>query len=390
METGKLPPSRLTSIDAVRGAVMIVMALDHVRDFLHRDAMSFSPTDLARTTPVLFLTRWITHFCALVFLFTAGIGAFLWWQRGHTRKQLSFFLVTRGVWLIVLELTIMRLAYNFNYSTRYPILLLVLWVIGACMIGMAALVWLPARLLAVLSVAVIALHDCLDGVKGLTLVHQIGAFRLGGALVIVGYPLVPWIAVMAAGFSIGPVFLMEPARRRRILLAIGAVSTATFFVLRALNVYGDPAPWSWQPSAIQTVLSFLNCTKYPPSLAFLLMTLGPALFALAWADRLVFKPANPLLVFGRVPLFYFIAHFYVAHAIADVLALLRYGGRSFTFLFDPVPSMGGPRQLFPPDFGYDLWVVYVVWALIVIALYPACRWFGKIKTRRQSWWVSYF
>ena len=363
METNKGTAWRLVAIDAVRGAVMIIMALDHVRDFVHRAAMSSSPTNLATTTPALFLTRWITHFCAPVFVFTAGIGAFLWWRHNRTKKQLSVFLLTRGLWLVVLELTVMRLAYNFSFSARYPILLLVLWALGACMIGMAALVWLPIRWLAVLSSSAIFLHNCLDGVQASrfgtaagvwNLIHQPGAFVLAGQTVIVGYPLVPWIAVMAAGFCFGRVFLLDTAVRRRILVTTGMALTLAFLVIRAVNVYGDPAPWSVQRSAIYTALSFLNCTKYPPSLLFLLMTLGPALLALAWCDRLPLQPTNPLIVFGRVPLFYFIAHFYAAHAAAILLAWLRYGRASFAFMFHPLPSMGGPRSLFPPEFGYDL------------------------------------
>lgn len=377
---------------------MVIMALDHVRDFIHRGAMSFSPTDLARTTTAIFLTRWITHFCAPVFMFTAGMSAFLWWRQKRTRKQLSVFLLTRGLWLVLLELTVMRVAYDFNFSARYPILLLVLWVLGACMVGMSVLVLLPIRVLAFLSVAVIALHNCMDGVTApafgggagvWNLIHQVGAFQMAGMTVIVGYPLVPWIAVMSAGFCFGQVFQMQPAMRRRILFLTGAACTLLFVIVRTINGYGDPAHWSAQKSMAGTLLSFLNCTKYPPSLAFLLMTLGPALLLLSFFDRLSPKAANPLVIFGRVPLFYFILHFYAAHAVEVLLAWLRYGRASLPFLFKPVPSMGSPRQLFPANFGYDLWVVYTIWALLVLCLYPACRWFGRVKAERQVWWLSY-
>jgi uncharacterized membrane protein len=392
------PARRVEAIDAVRGAVMILMALDHVRDFIHVGAMSYLPTDLARTTPVLFLTRWVTHVCAPTFMLTAGMGAFLWWQRGKTRQQLSTFLVTRGLWLVVLEVTVMRLAYDFDFSQRYPILLLVLWVLGVCMIGLAILVWLPIRALTVLSLAAIALHNCLDQVNAArfgsaagvwNLLHQPGAFSVAGATIIVAYPLVPWIAVMALGFCCGQLFLMERARRRRYFTVLGATATLGFLGLRALNGYGDPVPWTTQSSPAYTALSFLNTTKYPPSLAFLLMTLGPALLAMACFDRPGLKQSNPLVVFGRVPLFYFVLHFYAAHAIAVLLALLKYGGGALAFVFHPLPSMGGPRELFPTQFGYDLWVVYLVWTLLVLALYPACRWFAEIKARRHDWWLSY-
>ncbi|MBZ5507469.1 MAG: heparan-alpha-glucosaminide N-acetyltransferase domain-containing protein [Acidobacteriia bacterium] len=391
------PASRLSSIDALRGAVMIIMCLDHVRDFFHVGAMSFSPTDLAQTTPVLFFTRWITHFCLPVFMFAAGMGVFLF-GRGHTRGQVSRFLWTRGLWFIVLELTVMQLAYNFSFTLRFLILLLILWIFGICMIAMAALIHLPVRLLAVLSVAVILLHNCLDGIRATqfgsaawawNLLHQPGVISVAGKLVLVTYTFVPWIAVMAAGFCFGRVFQLEPVVRRRIMLRLGSALTITFIALRTLNHYGDPAPWAHQKSGVFTVLSFLNCTKYPGSLDFLLMTLGPALLVLAYFDQRTFKPANPLVVFGRVPMFYFILHFYLIHILAVLAAWLRYGNAAFTFVFNPLPSMGGPTKLFPADFGYSLWVVYGVWLLTVILLYPLCRWFANVKATRRDWWLSY-
>jgi uncharacterized membrane protein len=378
---------------------MVVMALDHVRDFVHEDAMSFSPTNLARTTPVLFFTRWITHFCLPVFMFTAGMGAFLWWQRGnHTRGQLSRFLVTRGAWFIFLELTVMQFAYSFNVSSRYMLLLLILWIFGVCMIAMAALIHLPLRWLAALSIAIIALHNCLDRVNAAQfgsgtwawdMVHQPGVFMFLGRPVLVTYTLLPWVAVMSAGFCFGRLFTLEPIARRRIMVRIGLISTIAFVVIRAINHYGDPAPWAVQKSAVFTVLSFLNCTKYPASLDFLLMTLGPATLFLAWLDSRSLKTANPLVVFGRVPFFYFVLHFYFIHSLVVLMAWFRYGRPAFSFIFNPLPSMGGPRQLFPANFGYRLWVAYVVWGIIVLSLYPLCRWFAGVKARRKDWWLSY-
>jgi uncharacterized membrane protein len=390
---------RLHAVDALRGLVMIIMALDHVRDFFHVGAMSFSPEDLTKTTPLLFFTRWITHFCAPVFMFTAGIGAFLWWQKsGRTKKDLSRFLFTRGLWLVLLEVTVMRLAYNFSLSAGYPVLLIVLWVLGACMIVLAALVYLPLRALAVLSAAVILLHNCLDPFKAAqfgiaaplwSIMHQPGAFFIAGAMVIVAYPLIPWAAVMAGGFCFGRIFLLDQASRKRILLRTGLACILAFILLRGLNLYGDPSPWSAQSSPLFTLMSFLRCTKYPPSLDYLLMTLGPALLVLSWFDGKRFSPANPLIVLGRVPLFFFIAHFYAIHFLMDVLGLLRYGRIAFPFLFHPPPSFGGPSRDFPPDFGYPLWVVYAVWILIVASLYPICRWFAHLKSTRRSVWLSY-
>lgn len=194
---------------------------------------------------------------------------------------------------------------------------------------------------------------------------------------------------MSLGFCFGSMFLGERTARRRKLFVVGAAMTLGFVILRALNGYGDPAPWAPQSSSVFTLLSFLNTSKYPPSLAFLLMTLGPMFLLLAWFDRPTLKASNPLVVFGRVPLFYFVAHFYAAHIAAVLLGFVRYGSDAARFIFFPVPSMGGPRELFPPQFGYDLWVAYVVWAVIVTALYPVCRWFARVKAERRDWWVSY-
>jgi uncharacterized membrane protein len=390
--------SRLSSIDMLRGIVMVIMALDHVRDFFHASALSFSPTDLSRTTPVLFFTRWITHFCMPVFMFAAGMGAFLYGKRVHSRGQLSRFLSTRGVWLIVLELTVMRLAYDFSFSLRFQFLLLILWICGVCMIVMAALVYLPVRWLAVLSLAVIVLHNCLDGIQSSRfgsgawawdLLHQPGAFPFAGKTFLAPYPLVPWVAVMAAGYCFGQVFSLEPAVRRSLMLRIGLVSTIAFLVIRAINLYGDPAPWAHQKSTVFTVLSFLNCTKYPASLDFVLMTLGPAILLLAYFDGRSFKASNAIIVFGRVPMFYFVLHFYLIHTLAVLAAWLRYGTPAGRFTFSLMPSMGGPRDLFPANFGYPLWVVYGVWILTVALLYPLCRWFAKVKASRHDWWLSY-
>ena len=194
---------------------------------------------------------------------------------------------------------------------------------------------------------------------------------------------------MAAGFCFGKVFTLESTVRQRIMLRIGLSATVTFLVIRAINLYGDPAPWSVQRSAVFTVLSFLNCTKYPASLDFLLMTLGPAILFLAYLDRCSRRAANPLVVFGRVPLFYFVLHFYLIHALAVLMAWARYGTPAFSFMFNPLPSMGGPRQLFPANFGYSLWTVYILWCVTVVSLYPICKWFAKVKATRHNWWSGY-
>jgi uncharacterized membrane protein len=264
------------------------------------------------------------------------------------------------------------------------------------MIVLAALIHLPIRALAVVSLAVIALHNALDGVRAAqfgsmawiwNLLHQPGPIPVAGSVIIAGYPLIPWIAVVSAGYCFGQVFLLEPPKRRRLLRNWGIALTLAFIAVRATNFYGDPSPWSAQKSGLFTLLSFLACTKYPPSLDFLLMTLGPAMLVLARFDRIQWKAANPLIVFGRTPLFYFIVHFFSIHALLVLLAWLRYGNVPFLLL--PLPQFGGPRQQFPADFGYSLPAVYLVWAAIVVLMYPLCRWFAALKSRRQDWWLSY-
>jgi uncharacterized membrane protein len=352
---------------------MIVMALDHVRDFFHSEAMKFQPEDLARTTAVLFFTRWITHFCAPVFVFTAGLGAYFQVQRGQSKAEVSRFLWTRGLWLVFLEFTVVNFGILLG-SAPGVFILEVIWVLGVSMILLAAFIHLPPRLLAVLSVAVIALHNLADPIRGSGLwniLHQQGAFKLGPFTVVAAYPLVPWFAVMAAGFCFGPLIA-----RRDWLVRMGLGLTAGFAALRLLNVYGNPTPWDG------SALSFFNCAKYPPSLAFLLMTLGPAIFLLSRLER----PPEFLLVYGRVPLFYFVVHFYFIHLLAKVAAALQLGRADL--LFALTPSMASPDR--PAGYGFDLWVVYLVWVSVVVAMYPLCHWFGELKQRRRGdRWLSY-
>lgn len=392
------PAPRIQSVDALRGAIMMLMAIDHIRDFIARSAMQFSPTDLTRTTPAIFLTRWITHFCAPVFLFTAGIGAFFWMTYGHRSKpELSRFLISRGLWLILLEITVLRWLLFSQISVRGNfVMLFILWAIGLSMIALAALIYLPTRILAVLGIAIVALHNTLDSIPAARfgraawlweILHQPGPFSFLGINFLIAYPVLPWIGVMSLGFCLGRILLWQPERRERFLLGLGITLTSAFVILRWINIYGDPFPWSHQPSATFTVLSFLNVTKYPPSLAFLLMTLGPALVALAWLDRRRFASKHPLIVFGRVPFFFYVAHIALAHIAAIVMNFARYGRAPFLLI--PPPSMGSPLDLFPPDYGYPLWTVYVVWIVLLALLYPACLWFARLKQRRHDWWLSY-
>ncbi|HXG88555.1 MAG TPA: heparan-alpha-glucosaminide N-acetyltransferase domain-containing protein [Vicinamibacterales bacterium] len=390
--------TRQTSIDAVRGAVMVIMALDHVRDFFDRAAMIGPPEDLATTTPALFMTRWITHVCAPAFVFLAGVAATRQLRRDGSKRQLSRYLWTRGLWLVLLEITVMRVALNFRYDAQDLVMLIILSALGMAMIVLAALIYLPPAVVGVTGVAIVALHNLLDPIQARALgnlaplwmvMFEPGVFTVGGVSVLAGYPVVPWVGVMAIGFSAGRVFDLAPAQRARLLAWSGAALVAAFLVLRAINHYGDPSPWSLQASSTMTVLSFLRTTKYPPSLIFLLMTLGPVLLALAWFERRPADAAHPLVIIGRVPLFYFVGHFFLAHLAASLLAWWHYGDFAMAFLSGPFPSAGVARASFPPGFGYPLWVTYLAWVLVVAAMYPLCRWYGRLKRERPVWWMRY-
>jgi len=393
------PQARIDAVDLLRGIVMVIMLLDHTRDFTHWGALQFDPTDLARTSTVLFLTRWITHFCAPIFVFLAGTSAYLQLSRGKPRAELSRFLWTRGLWLIVLEFTIVRFGVFFNLDYSFFGVAQVIWVLGWSMIALAGLIYLPLRIVGGFGVALVLLHNLLDPIQATQwqgpassvpdaasklwmVLHQQGAFPIAGAgspIVYVLYPLLPWVGVMAAGYAFGTVYDLDPARRRAILLRLGIGLTAAFLALRALNMYGDPSRWSVQKSAVFTVLSFLNVTKYPPSLLFLLMTLGPAMLALWWFERPVRNAvARALTTFGRVPLFFYILQWYTAHLIGVGLHLAA--GK-------PLPGpIGGPP---PANFGFGLGVTYTAWIAGTLILYPLCRWFAGVKARRRQWWLSY-
>lgn len=381
-------PRRLESIDVVRGVIMILMALDHVRDFF--GVPGVNPTNLAQTTVPLFFTRWITHICAPVFFLLTGTGAFLA-RRHKSTAELSRFLVTRGLWLILIELTVVRcLGFQFNFDYQVT-LLVVLWALGWAMIALSALVWLPAPLVTAIGVAMIAGHNLLDGVRSAnpiwSILHAPG-FVLPSPphVVFVAYPLIPWLGVTAAGYGLGRIYRWSAERRQAYLLRLGLALYGGFVVLRAINVYGDPARWSEQASAALTVVSFLNTTKYPPSLLFLLMTLGPALLFLRAVDDRSPLVLRPVLVFGKVPLFYFLTHLPLIHLLAVVVCYARYGEAAGMFAS---PDLGHYPFSAPPGWGFSLPWVYLVWILVVVALYPACRWFAGVKRRRDAAWLSY-
>ena len=382
-------PPRLRSIDLLRGGVIVLMALDHVRYFLS-DAR-FDPTDPAKTTAALFATRWITHFCAPVFMFLAGVGARLSLGRGRDPRSLSRFLLTRGLWLVVLELTVARAAWQFNLDYAYSAAH-VLWALGWCMVALAALVRLPDFWIAAIGGGMVLLHNLLDRVSAADLgrvgwlwkvLHQPGSVGLGpGAELFVLYPLVPWIGVMALGYVFGVVFTRPAAERDRLCVRLGLALCAGFVGLRLLNAYGDPSPWSSQETAGRTVLSFFNATKYPASLSYLLMTLGPALLLVPLLDQARGRLADVVRTFGQVPLFFWLLHVPLIHLVAVAFSLARYG--------TVVPWLvRNPPVESPPGYGYSLWVVYGVTLGVVAALYPLCRWFAELKKRRTAAWLSY-
>jgi uncharacterized membrane protein len=395
---------RVDAVDLLRGIVMVIMLLDHTRDFVHADGLRFDPTDVSRTWPLLFFTRWITHFCAPIFVFLAGTGAYLQQLRGKSKRELSRFLITRGLWLIVLEFTVVRLGVFFTVDYWNLLgFMQVIWVIGVSMIVLAGLIHLPLRAVAWIGIGMIVAHNLLDditvtawrgpgtptpgfGASIWIILHQGGLFfPLGfpGPPMVVLYPLIPWIGVMAAGYAFGAVYRLDPATRRRWLLRNGAALTIAFVVLRAVNFYGDPSHWSTQASPVMTALSFLSVSKYPPSLLFLLMTLGPALIFLGFFDRVGrSRLTGPLIVFGRVPMFFYLLQWPVAHGVGLLASMLA--GKPFAHLIGaPIGNAPGP------DAGFGLGTVYMFWIGGTLLLYPLCKWYANLKGTGRYPWLSY-
>jgi uncharacterized membrane protein len=388
--------ARISSIDTVRGLVMVIMALDHVRDYFHVDAFNFDPTDLERTTPALFFTRWITHICAPTFVLLSGVSARLGLER-KTKKELSFHLLTRGLWLIVLELTVIRFGLLFNFYYDFT-LFLVIWVIGLSMVILAALIHLGERAVLITGLILVFGHNAFDGMRlqpgdpGFALwsfVNQAGLVQVStDRFFLVPYALIPWLGIMLTGYGIGVWFTrsFDAGKRSTYLLRAGVFSVLLFLVLRFINVYGDPAPWTPQKNAMLTVLSFLKCTKTPASLLFTLMTLSLTCLLLWLMERSKKLNFKPLIVFGRVPLFYFILHFYLAHFFSLVF-LMSSKGISFSEIdFHFTAGFGG----IPPNTGVTLPWVYVVWIGVVLLCYPICKKYDEFKSTRNYWWLSYF
>ncbi|HUR97209.1 MAG TPA: heparan-alpha-glucosaminide N-acetyltransferase domain-containing protein [Pyrinomonadaceae bacterium] len=429
---------RIYSVDFLRGVVMMIMLLDHTRDFVHHEALLSDPTDLGTTSVPLFFTRWITHYCAPTFVFLSGISIYLQRLNGKTDTELSRFLFTRGLWLIFLEFTIVRFSVVFNVDYRFFGMGQVIWVIGVSMIVMAALIRLPLRVVGAIGLLMIVLHNVLDrfnlppniafggsesvdltwGQSLWIILHQMGVLPLfsHGPVIFLAYPLIPWVGVMAAGWAFGVVYGWDNERRKRLLLSVGIAATLLFVGLRLSNFYGDPEPFETRAQFVAgaaearaeaeraggppprqavepqlnepafTVLSFLNTQKYPPSLLYLLMTLGPALIVLGLTDGIrggaVWQKIA--ITFGRVPLFFYILQWFTAHGIAVLLSLAA--GKEVAYLF---MNFGDNAQAAPADHGFSLPVVHAAWIAGLILLYPLCYWYGNYKRKNKHWLLSY-
>lgn len=379
--TPRATQTRVEAIDLLRGLVMVVMALDHVRD----NVMPLGdPVDLATTTPALFFTRIVTHYCAPTFYFLAGIAA--WYaSRRRTPSEMTRFLVTRGLWLVFLELTVVRVGWYFTWNFTY-FEGLTIWALGWSMVALAGLIRLPRWLVLMIASAMILGHNTLDGVKPeafgalaplWTILHVPGSVHVGPAMLWIAYPLIPWIGVMALGYAFG-------SEGIRNALRIGPAMIVAFLALRFFNLYGDPHPWVAQKTAMFTFMAFLNVEKYPPSLLYLLMTLGPSITIIGLAKH--WQPAftKPIVLFGRVPMFYYLLHIYLAHLVGVFVALIRFGDAHT--LFEMGTSFG--NQKLPSN--APLFAVYFGWIFVVIALYPACKWFAAVKARNAgNPWLSY-
>jgi uncharacterized membrane protein len=378
---------RLAPIDRLRGIVIILMALDHVRDFFNADALHFEPTDLARTFPALFLTRFVTHFCAPTFVLLAGVSAYLHGKNLGDRGALARFLLIRGAWLILLDIIVVSPIWGLELGV---VDLATLWAIGFGMIMLAGLVFLPSSRALAVGALILLGHNLLDHVQATEfgalaplwiMLHSPGAlpFGLRGG---VAYPVLPWFGIMAVGYGLGSVFLEAPEQRQRQFTVLGLAAIVLFLLLRGTNLYGDPRPWIGQGDSVMTALSVLNVTKYPPSLLYALVTLGPVFLLLPAMERLGGFAGEVLETFGRVPLFIYILHLYVAHAAAVALWLAE------GFEFHQLRGFGVHAA--PPEgLGLGLAATYAAWILIMAALYPACRWYAAVKRRRRDWWLSY-
>lgn len=388
---------RISSIDLLRGLVIILMELDHVRMYFGEGTWYAEPTNLATTTPLLFFTRWVTHFCAPVFVFLAGTSAYLSGAKKSTTEEVSRSLLTRGLWLIFVELIIVNFAWTFDVTYSFRILQ-VIWAIGISMVALSALVFLPQKLILGIGTILILGHNLLDGIAvsgdsfssliWYTLHQPNFLIHDSGNVINFVYPVLPWIGLMALGYVFGTIYRKDydADKRKKLLLQLGAGLVVVFLILRGFNLYGEPKLWSEQGSFVYSVMSILNTTKYPPSLHFLLMTMGPALIFLSLSESIRSGISQPIIVFGQVPFFFYIVHLYFIHALAS-LFLLYQGYAWDAYVMSAREIMSGRLG----SFGVGLDAVYVIWILVVVMLYPLCRWYQTYKEQYpKKRWLSYF
>jgi len=383
---------RENSIDIVRGIVMIIMALDHVRDLMHIDSITQNPTDFATTTPLLFFTRWITHLCAPTFVFLAGTSVYLSLKNKNNIQEATQHLVKRGLWLIVLEFTVVNFAIFFDIGF-HTLLFEVIAAIGFGFVILGLVLKTPPKRLGIIVLFIIFCHNLLplipfaEGsvIKAvLTPLFSPAAIPLGGKTFIMGYPPIPWLGIMLIGYAFGKYFEKEQEERKKSFLKLGLGVLVLFTAIRFINIYGDPVPWAVQREPVFTFLSFINVTKYAPSLLFCLLTLGIMILLLAVAEQFNNSIKKVTSVYGKVPLFYFVVHFYLIHILT--LAMLFFQGFDYSQFEFSKGTFGRPEGI---ESGLPLWTVYIIWVSVVILLYKPCEWFGKYKTKHNYWWLRY-
>lgn len=384
--------NRISSIDLARGLVMMIMALDHVRDLMHIDAINQSPTNLATTSPALFFTRWITYLCAPTFVFLAGTSAYLS-SRNKNTSEIRMSLIKRGLWLVFLEFTVVNFALYFDIGFHNYIFE-VIAAIGFGLIMLGVLIRVSSKMIGLIGLIIIFCHNLLPLIpfeEGsiikiiLSPFFVPGRFPLSGeSFFFMAYPPVPWLGIILTGFAAGSYFELQDDRRKKLFSRIGFVAIGLFILVRFINIYGDPASWSNQKNLLFTFLSFINITKYPPSLLFCLITLGLLFLFLASADGLNKRIFNIVAVYGKVPLFYFILHFYLIHLL--MIFMLLFQGFEWSQLDFSTGTFGRPQNA---ESGISLWAVYIIWIIVVAALYKPCLWFGTYKATHKDWWLKY-
>ncbi|MGE8341367.1 MAG: DUF1624 domain-containing protein [Flavobacterium sp.] len=383
---------RQPSIDIVRGIVMIIMALDHVRDLMHVDSITQSPTDLTTTSPLLFFTRFITHLCAPTFVFLAGTSVYLSLQNKNNVSETRKFLLRRGIWLVVLEFTIVNFGLFFDIGF-HSLLFEVIATIGFGFIILSALLKIRSQTLGIIGLLILFFHNLTPLIPfaensilktALAPLFSPIVFPFSGRAFIMGYPPIPWLGIMLVGFATGKFFEWTEEKRKQLFTKIGLTALVLFIIIRFVNIYGDPALWATQKNVVFTFLSFINVTKYPPSLLFCLATLGIMFLLLAFAEQFTNRIKKVSLVYGKVPLFYFVVHFYVIHFLT--LLMLFAQGFSFSQFEFATGTFGRPKGI---ESGLSLWLIYLIWIFVVALLYKPCQWFGKYKSEHTYWWLQY-